>query len=842
MHHRRNNYGGGIGGGGGPMDDNSTSDSSSSTGFFSPREGRAVSLVNAFSPTPTNGNGNSIGNDTPAAAAAATATLTGNNNSNNHFFHGNSNKNSNDDAAASSTTDNTTTTDNALLPRLQDTSWLGANVSAIYEEGDDDRQDQDQNQFQDDENENDDNNNNAAHDFEQILDDGHRHGHGHGYHNHHEQTTAADAAAAAAAGVGGRGRSFFGLRVRNANNGNNGSHSSSFFGGLRRAISTTTRNNGDTEATEQTTLLFGRTGRHRTAQSETVVRDGRDLSSNMFPLQRSVISQQPLQQQHFSSSTRRHYNLDGSRGGVGGFVGIGFNEGPQLQGYPVPLEEDHQYDTYYDNNNNGGTVAAANFDNNRQQYYDGSSIGYNINNYNNNDYNYSYHYGDNDRNSKFNCSHMMYILRRIFLSRYAWRIPSVSSGLFLFCVALHDLFLKYISYRRDVEPPYSLAWTWPSGAPSALSMLRFGAFSTERVMMGTTTTNDGGVGGSSEYWRCFTSLIWSTSSFVEWLVILAVWFVLEKALQTRVGAEERMKYNNHRREQNQQHTAAAAIPGNDISQPFSSFHATSFQPPLAASSPPLTMSSTANMLSTDYTIMSSLDIVWWLWPLLYVLSALTGQLWVLSFGRGGGRGGSYSVDSAAYGQYFRDANDNDININIYSNSNVTDNVVGCVSWGTAGVACGIGVIWPSQRSRLFVLVILLVILSQLDQSTNAPSSVFGIVGASFWGWSLCGSVGFLLSSLASSSPSPKSASRGKRWAAQKSKDYYTENSFHQDDVHKSLMHPGIVSSNSILHTLGGILSILGLISIWFLPIFNMLWYHHHDYGYNITTTKTAASR
>ena len=879
MMHQRRNYNhdsGGRGGGGGggwymDYDNNSASDSSSSSsaGFFSPREGRAVSLVNAFSPTPTNayGNGNGNGNDTPAATS-------NNNNNNQYFFHGNAatkgngksneNNNANDDIgpaanANGNTTTTATTTDvgggdaiNTPLPRLHDTSWLGANVSAIVEEMED--------QDQDHEN---DGSTNTSRDFGQLLNAGSGH--------HQTAAPAADAgAAAAAAGTGGgRGRSF-GLGFRNGK----GNHASSFFGGLRRIISTTPKssnntgndgggslssgnnsnnnnNNGNMAATtEQTKLLFGRRAdrdQHRPAQNSTVVRDERDTSSNLNLF--------PLQQNHFPSSStgQQYYNLDGSiRGGVSGFVGFGIDDGvgptqlQQLQGYPVPLEEEDRYQYTYGNNIWGteDENVAPNFTYDRQQqYYDGSSIiGYT------NDYNYNYYGHFNDRhNSKYNsCKrHMAYILRRIFLSRYTWRLPPILSGLFLFCVALHDLFLTYISYRRDrdVEPPYSLGWSWPLGSPSASSMLRFGAFSTERVMMTTTTTsnnnnNGGGDVGSGEYWRCLTSLIWSTSSFVEWLVILAAWFVLEKAVQTRVTAEERVNYkNDRRRTQNHHHQhqhVAVAPSGNDFAQTFaSSFHATSFQPPLAASSPlPPTMSSTyANMFSTyDYTMMSSLDIVWWLWPLLYVLSAFTGQLWVLSFGGVGGGGNSY-VDSASYGQYFNGANDNGINGNV---DVAVDNVVGCVSWGTAGVACGIGVIWPSQRLRLFVLVIFIVILSQLDQSTNAPSSVFGIVGASFWGWSLCGSVAFLLSSLSSSTKFATgnnmntTTSRRKNGATQKTKDYYyTENSFHQDDdVRKSMMmHPGVVSSrNSILHTLGGIISILVLISIWFLPIFNMLWY------------------
>merc|ERR1711971_36044 len=85
------------------------------------------------------------------------------------------------------------------------------------------------------------------------------------------------------------------------------------------------------------------------------------------------------------------------------------------------------------------------------------------------------------------------------------------------------------------------------------------------------------------------------------------------------------------------------------------------------------------------------------WILLYSLSMVTGQLWMLAWDQRG--------------------------------------VCGCASWGTSGVLCASGVAKPSRRFTLFMTTILFVILSLLQQPC---SSILGIIGSSFFGWAFYG--------------------------------------------------------------------------------------------------------
>jgi hypothetical protein len=61
-------------------------------------------------------------------------------------------------------------------------------------------------------------------------------------------------------------------------------------------------------------------------------------------------------------------------------------------------------------------------------------------------------------------------------------------------------------------------------------------------------------------------------------------------------------------------------------------------------------------------------------------------------------------------------------------------VVGCCLWGTCGVLTSVGVHRPGEeRWRYFLLCILAVALSWWEQPCN---SVYGVLGSTFWGWSL----------------------------------------------------------------------------------------------------------
>jgi membrane associated rhomboid family serine protease len=86
-----------------------------------------------------------------------------------------------------------------------------------------------------------------------------------------------------------------------------------------------------------------------------------------------------------------------------------------------------------------------------------------------------------------------------------------------------------------------------------------------------------------------------------------------------------------------------------------------------------------------------------LWALLYIVSILTGQLWMTAFHK-------------------------------------DDEIAGCVSWGTCGILCAMGVSRPERRFFFFCTVIALVVL-ELMQPTG---SVFGAIGGSFFGWAFSG--------------------------------------------------------------------------------------------------------
>lgn len=58
---------------------------------------------------------------------------------------------------------------------------------------------------------------------------------------------------------------------------------------------------------------------------------------------------------------------------------------------------------------------------------------------------------------------------------------------------------------------------------------------------------------------------------------------------------------------------------------------------------------------------------------------------------------------------------------------------GCCLWGTCGVLTSVGIHRPEERWRFFLLCILAVVLSWWEQPCN---SVFGVLGATFFGWGL----------------------------------------------------------------------------------------------------------
>ena len=105
-------------------------------------------------------------------------------------------------------------------------------------------------------------------------------------------------------------------------------------------------------------------------------------------------------------------------------------------------------------------------------------------------------------------------------------------------------------------------------------------------------------------------------------------------------------------------------------------------------------------------------------------------------------------------------------------------VSGTTSWGTAGILCTIGVLRPDRRHLLFSFAISLVIINLFQ----APRSVYGAIGASFFGWSFAG-VG-----LTNNLSSPR----------------------HKDDASKQQKEFNVFAA-------------VVLIALWFLPILFVLW-------------------
>ena len=100
------------------------------------------------------------------------------------------------------------------------------------------------------------------------------------------------------------------------------------------------------------------------------------------------------------------------------------------------------------------------------------------------------------------------------------------------------------------------------------------------------------------------------------------------------------------------------------------------------------------------------------WPIVYLLSALTGQLWMVAFDYDN-LGSSLTHDN--YYDY-------------------VPTLSGCAGWATAGVLCAIGIQKPHRRFPCFISAIAFVILHQC-QTTG---SVIGCSAAAFFGWAFSG--------------------------------------------------------------------------------------------------------
>ena len=263
--------------------------------------------------------------------------------------------------------------------------------------------------------------------------------------------------------------------------------------------------------------------------------------------------------------------------------------------------------------------------------------------------------------------------RQSFSNCY-WFLP-FTTAVFLSLVGLHDVFLKYISWRRGTATTYSLMWTVPWLGPSTRSMLRFGAYCPSKIVTGLYSEQQQAIRISSDWWRILTSGLWVTSSLSEWAVLYACWCWAISACDK----------NNSRK------TAATVTPVSAAQDPYWNNY--------DWDNNRFSYMATSQDKSSDTMLLS--------WPIVYILSTLTGQLWMMAFD---------------YWEYSYEAE-----------LGYVVTISGCTSWGTAGVLCAKGMQYPNQRLELFCLAIALVLLNLLPNA-----SIFGAIGACFFGWAFAG--------------------------------------------------------------------------------------------------------
>jgi len=181
-----------------------------------------------------------------------------------------------------------------------------------------------------------------------------------------------------------------------------------------------------------------------------------------------------------------------------------------------------------------------------------------------------------------------------------------TAGIHLASIALHDLYLLYLSHRlgysSDVEH-----WNLPWLSPSKPVLSRFGAFVPCRLLF------------QRQWWRMLTCALTCTS-VVEWITILGDWYII------RFGG------------------------------------------------------------------ITAMNMSCWI----YLLSVLTGQIWMMAW---------------------------DVN-----------GLSGCATWGTCGVLSASSCATPRQRFLLLSASTAMLVLA-LFQPTN---SFVGTMGATFFGWAFCG--------------------------------------------------------------------------------------------------------
>ncbi|KAG7366033.1 hypothetical protein IV203_028703 [Nitzschia inconspicua] len=258
-------------------------------------------------------------------------------------------------------------------------------------------------------------------------------------------------------------------------------------------------------------------------------------------------------------------------------------------------------------------------------------------------------------------------------------IPA-TTGIFLALVALHDIFLMYLSWRRGVATTYSLAWSWPWGSPSTRSLIRFGAYYYHQ--------------DNAPWWRLVTASLWVTNSVTEWLVLVLAWtwgISINNNSRKHNNNSNTYSYNSHQ------------LP-NHIGQSW--IQSTLQQPIQTSPHHPSSSSSTRTP--------------WYLhWSIVYTVSIMTGILWM----RMSTKMMMMTNTTNSMAVYANDGEDT---------APIVTVAIGCTSWGTAGVLCATGMQWPQRRFELFLLAMGLLLLKMWPQTSFAV--VWAAIGSTFFGW------------------------------------------------------------------------------------------------------------
>lgn len=106
--------------------------------------------------------------------------------------------------------------------------------------------------------------------------------------------------------------------------------------------------------------------------------------------------------------------------------------------------------------------------------------------------------------------------------RRSWgMVLCVLSGIHLACMAIHDLYVWYLSFRLGRYSRQQVAWTLPLISPSKSTLLRFGALNPWKVLHG-------------QAWQMITSLCMSTS-LVEYILMCGSWYTMRNEASASFG-------------------------------------------------------------------------------------------------------------------------------------------------------------------------------------------------------------------------------------------------------------------------------------------------------------------